>query len=207
MRNFKPSELPAGTCIDDKVHGFWTKDSDNAWWMDAPHCVDCAEVVFDGPPTEAEKQLEGSVYQFHTTPSDDFFTEFKIVSVPLELLELAVDRLVHEAQTHCCYPDPDETSEVVFEDLLKTLAATKEAAVLEEKRDVWKHLASFNRDGVYAEINEFGEVRVGETIYKPSFSCADDMYLTIWFDQLGEVHPIDPKHFVKVYFDKDWNHR
>lgn len=78
-----------------------------------------------------------------------------------------------------------------------------EAALLKVSENTWKHLTSFNRDGVYAEINEFGKVRVGEKIYKPEFDTDYNWWATKWVDQLGDEHPINPIYFVKIHFDKD----
>lgn len=69
--------------------------------------------------------------------------------------------------------------------------------------DKWKFLSSFDVDGVYVEINELGEVRIDEMIYKPEFDIDNNRYVTTFIDQLGEEHDIDPVHFVKVHFNKD----
>lgn len=83
---FKPSQLPAGTRIDDKVHGFWTKDSDNAWFLDDPHCGECSELVLQGDPTPAENEMMDNVWKYHDTPADEFFTDFKIICLPFEIV-------------------------------------------------------------------------------------------------------------------------
>jgi hypothetical protein len=67
----------------------------------------------------------------------------------------------------------------------------------------WQHLSSFDVDGVYAEINDIGEVRVNDTIYRPKFDIDSRQYVTTFIDQLGEEHDIDTVHFIKVHFNKD----
>jgi hypothetical protein len=78
-----------------------------------------------------------------------------------------------------------------------------EAAMLEEAENTWKHLSSWDIDGVYIEINEFGDVRVEEKIFKPRFDRTDNEWVTTFVTQEGHVNTIDPIHFVKVHFDKD----
>lgn len=89
--DLKPSQLPAGTRIDDKVLGFWTKDSAHAWFLDNTHCGECTELVFDGEPTDAEKGLIAGVGYFHDTPADEFFTDFRIICLPLEVTEFIMN--------------------------------------------------------------------------------------------------------------------
>lgn len=83
-----------------------------------------------------------------------------------------------------------------------------EEAILKESENTWKHLSSFDTDAVYPEINEFGEVRVNDKIYKPEHDD-DPIYKPWggWFvafkDKNGHEIKINPIHFVKVHFDKD----
>ena len=112
--NLKPSELPPGSRIDDKVLRFWTKDSENVWFLDDPHCGECAEMVAQGPLTPAEQEMSNNVWKYHDTPADEFFTDFKIISIAWEYFVAAINEISHEAVMHCCYSDPDETPEVVY---------------------------------------------------------------------------------------------
>lgn len=96
---FKPSELPAGTRIDDKVRGFWTKDSPNAWFLDDPHCGECSELVLQGYPTPAEQDMMDNVWKYHDIPADEFFKDFKIICFPFEIVEMMAKDLMSYDQT------------------------------------------------------------------------------------------------------------
>lgn len=67
--------------------------------------------------------------------------------------------------------------------------------------NTWKHLSSFER--FYAEINEFGDVRINDKVFKPEYSRVYDGWITLFPDNKGNPVPIDPVHFVKVYYDKE----
>lgn len=85
MHNFKPSELPVGTIIDDQEEGTFYKDAPGEWaelqYLDAG----TQAIVWDeGPTLQNVANFRGNVVQ---TPSDEYFKDFKILSVPLSVLE------------------------------------------------------------------------------------------------------------------------
>jgi hypothetical protein len=65
MKNFKPSDLPLGTTIEDKTEGTWTSNSVGMWEPSIYHCVDCLD---DDKITDEA--------------ADDLFKNFEIVSIP-----------------------------------------------------------------------------------------------------------------------------
>lgn len=127
--NLKPSEIPAGSRIDDKVRRcFWTKDSENVWFKDYPHCPECNEMVSQGPLSEAELEMAKNVYLYHDTPADEFFTDFEIINVAWEYFVAAIEEISYEAMSHCCYPDSGETVEAVYSRIAEEVRnAEKEA--------------------------------------------------------------------------------
>lgn len=82
MKQFKPSELPVNTLIDDYDQGTWLKDSDNTWF-DVGNCLG---LVFQEGPTEQERALFAN-HKIVLEPADEYFKNFKILSVPLAALE------------------------------------------------------------------------------------------------------------------------
>lgn len=94
--------------------------------------------------------------------------------------------------------DPDdEQCHRVLDDLTLKI----QQALLHKAENTWKHLSSFER--FYAEINEFGDVRINDKVFRPEYSKEYDAWTTFFPDNRGERVPIDPIHFVKVHFDKD----
>lgn len=82
MTNLKPSQLPADTVIKDEVHGVWMKEESGVWGETIPHCIDCVQAVRDdGTATVWIKGEEVLI------KSDDYFTDFKIVSLPYSIFE------------------------------------------------------------------------------------------------------------------------
>lgn len=103
------------------------------------------------------------------------------------------------------FSNADYTTDTACYQWIEDMKYKIEAAMLKEAENAWKPMSSFNdRDGVFIEINEFGEIRVEETIFKPVFDDDVERYITTFVDQLGEEHPIDARHFVKVHFNKDY---
>jgi len=84
MKHYKPSQLPAGTVIDDPKHGTWMKDSENAW-----HCLmRKPEWVFDyGLSAENAAAFSSALVNIRSEPADDFFQDFKVLSLPVEMVE------------------------------------------------------------------------------------------------------------------------
>lgn len=97
-------------------------------------------------------------------------------------------------------PD-DETCHRWLDDLTLKI----QAALLHKAENTWKHLSSFDTYDVYPEINEFGDIRVNDTIYKPEpyEHSSWDGWAVCFPDNNGHKHWIDPIHFVKVHFHKD----
>lgn len=123
--NIKPSELPIGTSIKDKVWGYWTKESDNVWRLDTPHCVDCSEIAFDRQPSDAEKELLSEVLYYHMH-SDQFFAEFEIVSLPFAVVERMAKEIVAYEETEW-HTNPDGTPftiEAVIRDVIEEVRTT-----------------------------------------------------------------------------------
>jgi hypothetical protein len=76
-------------------------------------------------------------------------------------------------------------------------------AMQKKAENTWKHFSSWDLDGVYIEINEFGEIRVDAMIFKPYFDKDYNQWVVTFVTQQGHVNTIDPIHFVKVHFNKD----
>jgi hypothetical protein len=82
MKNLKPSQLPEDTVINDKAHGVWMKEESGVWGEMTPHCSDCAQAVRDDGTLKVwidNKEV--------LIASDEFFTEFKVVSLPYSIFE------------------------------------------------------------------------------------------------------------------------
>jgi hypothetical protein len=88
MKRFTPSELPICTVIDDQLYGTFMKDAPGVWAELQYHCRDCQETVFDEGPTAAQKIHGANVID---TPSDEYFTDFKILSWPMAVVEHIVE--------------------------------------------------------------------------------------------------------------------
>lgn len=88
MKNLKPSQLPEDTVIVDEVQGVWMKEESGVWGQTVPHCVDCAQAVRDDGTLEVWIDNEEILIK-----SDDFFQDFKIVSLPYSIFE-AMAKLV-----------------------------------------------------------------------------------------------------------------
>jgi hypothetical protein len=86
---------------------------------------------------------------------------------------------------------------------LDALTLKIQAALQHQAENTWKHLSSWDLDGVYIEINEFGDVRVEEKVFKPRFDKGYNQWVVTFVTQQGHVNTIDPIHFVKVHFNKD----
>lgn len=132
MLKLKPSELPPGSTIHDKVLGFWTKDSANIWFLNDPHCGECSEMVSQGPLSPAEQEMSNNVWKYHETPADDFFTDFEIISIAWEYFLKVIQELSDESITHCCYPDPDDTVEAIYARIAEEVKNAEEAGPLQE---------------------------------------------------------------------------
>jgi hypothetical protein len=77
-------------------------------------------------------------------------------------------------------------------------------ALLKEQENTWKHLESFMAFTV--EINEFGDVRINDVIYKPEpYTEAPTWngWATKFPNPDGHIITIDPIYFVKRKFNKD----
>jgi len=90
MKNLKPSQLPADTVINDAVRGVWMKEESGVWGETVPHCVDphcvdCARAVRDNGTLEVWVDGENKLLT-----SDDFFQDFKIVSLPYSIFEALI---------------------------------------------------------------------------------------------------------------------
>jgi hypothetical protein len=88
MKRFTPSELPICTVIDDQLYGTFMKDAPGIWAEVQYHCKDCQETVYDEGPTVAQKIHAAYAID---RPSDEYFTDFKILSWPNELIEKLAD--------------------------------------------------------------------------------------------------------------------
>lgn len=109
MTNLKPSQMPVNTTIETPDTGRWTKNSKRAWYADDVHCLDC-EVVFDVEQdalTADEHKEAAGVYKLHDTPSDEFFTDFKTISLPWGVVAQMALMLRDE------YGDYDSEGEVI----------------------------------------------------------------------------------------------
>jgi len=98
---FKPSELPVKTIIDEKGEGEYIKDSDGSWLELWPHCASCG------------RSDVGSAV------ADEHFTDFKIISLPFEVVEsLAEDVLGYQLQEW----HTDDTVGDIIKQTIKNLA-------------------------------------------------------------------------------------
>lgn len=87
MKNFKPSELPIDTVIDDQEWGTFRKDAPGLWAELQQHCVDCQDFVYDKGPTAADEYLNGNHVE---TPSDEYFKDFKVLAFPAGVVDYIV---------------------------------------------------------------------------------------------------------------------
>jgi hypothetical protein len=88
MKRFTPSELPIGTVIDDQAEGTFRKDGYGIWAEVSHHCIDCQEIVYDEGPLAAYNTLRGEIIQ---VPSNEYFKDFKILALPLNVVEYIVE--------------------------------------------------------------------------------------------------------------------
>lgn len=87
LENIKPSGLPNGTLIDDQEHGTWLKDSDYTWFNVAPLAGRRVGLVYDAGPSDQEKAIFSLRHNLIEMPADEFFTNFKVLSLPVTMLE------------------------------------------------------------------------------------------------------------------------
>ena len=99
----KPSDFPKGVTISDSEGNHWEKSADGVWFDAQPHCADCDQVVFDGGPTEEQRKAFGpNVWKLIETPSDEFFKDFRIVSIPMLVVEFMDKEFAKMTGSGCC---------------------------------------------------------------------------------------------------------
>lgn len=86
----KPSDFPKGVVIETR-DDTWEKSEGGVWFDANPHCADCDRIVFDGGPTEDQQKVFRHVWELIVTPSDEYFDDFRIVSVPMLVVEYMVE--------------------------------------------------------------------------------------------------------------------
>lgn len=99
MFKFKPSELPVGTVIQDNVKdrvGFYWFKGDNGVWGEMFSQGPTQWIADDFSKVPASLRLS---YQIRTN-SDDYFENFTIVSLPLEISERLASFYTKEAGLH-----------------------------------------------------------------------------------------------------------
>jgi hypothetical protein len=93
---FKPSELPAYTVIQDSERGLFikndTKQHGPVWFDLHPHCVDCAKGISDSG-VEIEEAGRWMATVTEVEKSDDYFKNFTVISVPLNISEDLRDQI------------------------------------------------------------------------------------------------------------------
>lgn len=93
---FKPSELPVNTVIQDSDRGLFMKNKTDEYgtvWSDLhPHCMDCVIGVSDSGVGIAERGRRWP-YVTEIEKSDDYFKNFTVVSVPLNISEDLRDQI------------------------------------------------------------------------------------------------------------------
>lgn len=179
MGEFKPSELPANTTIDDAKEGYYTKNEFGRWEPAIYHCADCAED-----------------YEVKDADADEKFKDFKIIALPYSVVEQLASEIVEMTDIEWQGTVPNSI-DIVIKEAVDTVMTTKPTD------DTWMHLSSF--EPFYVEINEKGEVRTDwdGKIYKPEYDIDLNVWLTTFLDPDGEENPIDPFYFVRQQFNKD----
>ena len=113
MKNYKPSQMPAGTVIDDVVHGTWMKDSSYAW-----HSLMSREWIFDhGMSSESSAAYSSALVNVRTEAANDYFQNFEVKSFPVEMVTYMAQQYskiieadlnefcVEQAMKHCMDDD------------------------------------------------------------------------------------------------------
>lgn len=188
MKKIKPSELPVNTVIDDQDHGTWIKDSPHEW-LEISSLVNnkYQRLAFDGGPTDQEKSIWAH-RNIITEPSDDYFKDFRILSVPFSMVEYMA---VHTARLL----GSDEAKDALIQ---RTFDHHDEVTPEVE----WKRIEMFQ--SVDVEINAIGHVRNRRTgeIYEPKFNQDFLRELVTFKDDKGIPIYIDHKLFVKELFKR-----
>ena len=186
MKNLKPSQLPVNTVIEvdyDLAHGGRYIKEDHgiygiAWYPLS--CIDCT----------------GS-YDFKDAAADAFFTEFKVISVPMEVVNYFVEAVAaYEELEWAKEADREEILKDAFDSILNPSTPQEDL--------VWKHLNSF--ENLYMEINEKGQVRTdfNGQVYSPEFDDDVNQWLVTVKTEEGNEIILDARYFVKQQFDKDY---
>lgn len=150
MITFKLSEMPVGVGIEDQTHGYYTKELDGvgnaAWWPAVYQCCrECAED--DNVPNDK---------------ADEFFKDFKIISVPWAVAwELAL-KLQDEYGTVDC-----EGEDITVEGLIKDVLDE----TLDDQQHEWEKAqdektASYGTDGMVIKLSGYyGEFKLSDNAW------------------------------------------
>jgi hypothetical protein len=86
VRNLKPSQLPAGTVIDDKRYGEYIKRPNGIWEeLDCDYMGDRERVTdagYDHNGKESYPEFLRRTERADMKKSDDYFTTYEIIAVP-----------------------------------------------------------------------------------------------------------------------------
>lgn len=189
MKSFKPSELPEDTVIEDLDEGgYYTKERSGSWSPDTYHCVDCADD-----------------YYIDRESADEHFKEFRIVALPMEVVEYIVEEFAKMTGSEAVL---DEAIEAVMKPLTREEEDARQSKAISEisaeyKEDLkWKYLSSF--ENIYLEVNEKGQFRLNETIFSPVWDEETNLWLATIKTEDGDEFDVEPEYFVRQQFNKDW---
>jgi len=103
VKNLKPSQLSEGTVIDDPRYGEYIKRADGIWEeMDRDQIGDRDRVTDEGYDNAGEEtfaQFLSRTGLAHSDKSDNYFKDYKVISLPVSVVASLVDT-VYGWQTH-----------------------------------------------------------------------------------------------------------
>ncbi|QED11711.1 hypothetical protein PP914_gp223 [Arthrobacter phage Qui] len=189
---FKPSELPVGVVIEDETETLWEQGPPGIWWAVDVHCPDCTRVCFTAGPSEENKDIWQNAYEVIYTPADVYFSNFKIISLPMSVVEELLEDVAFARGV---------SEEQALKDALEAVA--NKAKPKDEKAKNWKKLHSF--EYIWLEINELGQIRTGDdVIHDPVFDEGALCWMVAVKDEDQDLILLDINHFYKQCFDKDY---
>jgi hypothetical protein len=106
--NIMPSMLPIDTVIDDQERGTFRKDAPGLWAELQYHCRNCQETVFDEGPTVTQKIHAANAVDM---PSDVYFTNIKILSLPTSVVEYIVEEFAKQTGSETVFEEAMEAAE------------------------------------------------------------------------------------------------
>jgi hypothetical protein len=110
QNNIMPSMLPINTVIDDQEHGTFVKDAPGLWSELQYREAHEQKLVWDEGPTREEKfmNLGSTVIEM---PSDVYFTDIKILSLPISVVEYIVEEFAKMTGSETVFEEAMEAAE------------------------------------------------------------------------------------------------